>query len=146
MDAEGREYPEAEVRHYQLLPDGREVEVQPFPRTKVLEVKKLLPATSLSEFLVEGLYEVWSDAPGQLLEFAEYLQRKDAMAVSKLSFGRGFKESYALIYPIFQDGRFILVMALTQKRVEYRHWMPVEAQEAKPREAVPVAQSVLEEI
>ena len=147
QDAQGNEYPESEVKHYQILPDGREVEVKPFERTKTLKILKLIPATSLSEFLVESQYEVWADGnTPALLGFAEYLSKKDAMAVCKFSFGRGFKQYYGLIYPLFKDGKFLLIMALTQQRVEYRHWMPIAAEEPPKEETAQTPVSVLDEI
>ena len=149
-DAEGNEYPENEIKHYQILPDGREIEVKPFERTKTLKIFKLLPATSLSEFLVESQYEVWAEAETNipaLLKFAEYLSRKDAMAVCKFSFGRGFKEYYGFLYPIFREGKFLLIMALTMQRIQYEHWMPMDAETASSiQETAQTPVGILEEI
>jgi len=144
---DGTEVQANEVVHYQVFPgtDKEHVQVQPFTRTKVLEIKKLLPATALSEFLIESQYEVWAEDGSQLIGFAEYLSKKDSMAVTKFSFGRGFKESYALLYPLFQNGKFLLVMALTRMKISYQHWMDVKAATPmKQMGSVPV--SVLEEI
>lgn len=109
------------------MPDGSETVVQPFERTKALEVLKLLDSVALDQFLIESEYEVWSDEediPG-LLKFAEYLSSHDKVAVSRLSFGRGFTEYYALLRPNFQEGKFELVMHLTKMRKEYQHLLPI---------------------
>ena len=35
-------------------------------------------------------------------------------------------EYYALIYPHIEDGKFVLVMALTRMNLEFKHLMPIE--------------------
>ncbi len=99
-----------------------------------METLKLLDTVAIDEFLVESQYEVWAkndkDAPG-LYRLAEYLRKNDKVIVSKHSFGRGFDENYALIYPIYCENRFVLVMALTKMRKDYKHLMNITSLEPK---------------
>jgi hypothetical protein len=147
MDGQGNVYDEAMVKHYQVLDDGREVEVRPFERTRELDVVKLIPASSLHEFLIESEYEVWSENPAGLWRLAEYLIKNDKIAVSTHSFGRGFNVNYALLYPIEIDGKFIMIMALTKMRKVYTRLMPIGiGGEQKPIEEKPTPTILLPEI
>jgi hypothetical protein len=142
VDDEGREYPKEDVEYYQELDNGELIPVREFERTKTIEVIKLIPLSKLDDYLIESEYEVWTDKNIiGLLRFAKYLSEKDAMAVSKITFG-GFKEYYALIYPIFRQEGFVLVMALTRMNKIYKHIMSMNIQEKK-EEAKPTIKSVL---
>jgi hypothetical protein len=97
---------------------------------------------SLSEFLVESEYELWAKEERHipaLLKFAEELRKLDKIALAKHSFGRGFNENYALIYPVYREGTFCLVMAMTKMRKEYKHLMPMaSALQVQEKIKVPV--------
>ena len=146
VDEQNKEYPKIQVKHYQVMPDGNEVEVSEFKRTKELKVVKLIPLSDLETFLTESEYEVWAENIAGLYRFAEHLAKTDQMAVTKMSFG-GFKESYGLIYPIRKDGKFVLVMALTYQKKEFLHLMPITngsevTPETKPKATVTLLETI----
>ncbi|MEM3793300.1 MAG: hypothetical protein QXS76_00175 [Candidatus Bathyarchaeia archaeon] len=147
VDGDGNAYPEDQIRHYQILDDGEEIEVEPFQRTMEMKAIKTVPATALDEFLIEAEYEIWAEEAnvGALWKLAEFLSKNDAILVAKHTFGRTFYENYAFIYPIIREGQFIFIMALTKMRKEFKRWMPVngEVREAV-RRAKPI--SILPEI
>lgn len=122
---DGTEVPESDVETFQVLPDGSEKPVEKFSRTKTLKILKTISTSKLDTFLVEDSYEIWADNIPALWKFAEWLDKNDKVAVSKFSFGNGFKESYALLYPHIEDGKFLLVMALTRINLNYKHLMPI---------------------
>jgi hypothetical protein len=116
-------------------------EVTPFPRTKILESLKLMDTVVLDEFLIESSYEVWAADPNDspaLLKLANYLRKNDKVVVSKHSFGRGFNQNYALLYPVFKDGSFVLVMALTKMRKEYKHLMEITSKDVEKPKALAI--------
>jgi hypothetical protein len=124
-EALGPKYPESQVHHYQQLPDGKEQEVQPYPRTTVLEIQRFLDSVALDEFLIESQYQVWSEDSASLWKFAEYLSHNDKIAVAVHSFGKGFSQSYAMLHPIFREGQFVIVMSLTKSKKLFDRLMPV---------------------
>ena len=129
MAEDGSEVPESDVQYFQVL-DGKEEPVEKFSRTKTLKILKTIPMSKLDTYLVEDTYEIWSENIPALWKFAEWLDKNDKVAVSKYSFGNGFKESYALIYPHIEDGKFLLVMALTRVNLSYKHIMPIVTESA----------------
>ena len=129
------EIPAADVEYFQVL-DGKEEPVEKFSRTKTLKILKVIPATKLDSYLIEDTYEIWSNSIPALWRFAEWLDKHDKIAVSKFSFGNGFKESYALIYPHIEDGKFLLVMSLTRMNLTYKHLMPIIIEDDQPTKNV----------
>jgi len=127
LDATGfvHEIKESEQQYFQVLPDGSERAVDEFERTKEIVAEKLVDRVQLEQFLIEAYYEIWAESPGALLDVAEHLAEKDQMIVTTFTFG-GWKIQRGLIYPVFQDNRFVLIMALTTSRRQYRHLMPME--------------------
>lgn len=125
----GEIVPKDKIRYFFINDDGEEVEVSPFERTKEFIILQLLPIEQVKEFLIEGVYEIWAEKDTEiasLYKFAKYLRDTQQVAVTKMSFG-GFKEYYALITPVFRDGKFVLIMSLTRMKVEFKHLMkPVE--------------------
>jgi len=122
---DGEEIPANDVEWYQVLPDGEEAPVQKFERTKAFEILKYIPSNKLDQYFVESKYEIWSENIPALWKLAEWLNKHDMVAVARHSFGNTFVEYYALIYPVIQDGNFVLVMALTRMNIEYKHVMPI---------------------
>jgi len=129
---DGEEVPSSDVQYFQKVGDDL-IEVPPFDRTTVFEPERFIPSTRLDEYLIEKEYEVWGDNSSTLLRVAEWLRDNDKIAVFRISFG-GFKEYYALLYPVFQDENFVLVMALTRMNKVFKHLMSV----AEARAKVPV--------
>ncbi|MEM3506690.1 MAG: hypothetical protein QXT31_03445 [Candidatus Bathyarchaeia archaeon] len=127
LGSDGKIYNESEVKHFQII-NGEKIEVMPFDRTKELKIIKLLPLNELDSFVIESSYEVWSDNPSLLWKFAEYLLKNDKMALTKHTFGKTFLENYALLYPYTKDGKFVIIMALTKMRKQYKHLMPINGE------------------
>lgn len=121
---DGEEVPASDVEWYQILGD-KEIPVRKFERTKRIEIIKYIPRSKLDNYLIESQYEMWSENVPALWKFAEWLNKRDKVAVARFSFGNSFKEYYALIYPHIENGRFVLVMALTRKNLEFKHLMPI---------------------
>lgn len=143
LTAEGEEIPRSDVEFYQEIGDEL-VSVEPFERTKTIIIEKLIALSKLDEFLIEKEYEVWGDNISALHKVAEWLSKNDKLAIAKFSFGRGFKEYYALIYPVIRDSEFVLVMALTRMNKIYRRLMPVKFGKVIAKEtAKPTVKSVL---
>jgi len=75
---------------------------------------------------------MYSDQSRILWNLANYLNENELMGIAKFSFGNGFTEYLALIYPVFKEGRFVLVMALSKAKIEYKHLMDLnELKETK---------------
>jgi len=133
-------YDKKQVKFYQKV-NGEIIEVEPLERTKELKIEKLIPAPSLEDFLIEKEYEVWSENARGLWKLADYLIKNDKIAVARHSFGNTFVENYALLYPIVRDGKFVLVMALTKMKKEFKHFTPIpngeEIAKRKPISVLP---------
>jgi len=132
---DGVEVDAADVEYYQII-DGQEIPVEKFKRTKTLEVINYIDRAKIDNYLIESLYEIWSDVEGgvNLWRFAEWLNNKDKMAVVRFTFGNSFIEYYGLIYPHIEGDRYVLVMALTRMNIEYNHLMPIKPVSAVERE------------
>ena len=141
---DGREVPKEDVYYVQILGD-KEIPVQKFKRTKEINILKYIDRARLDGFLIESLYEMWSENIPALWKLAEWLNKTDKVAVAKYTFGNSFKDYYALIYPIIRDGEFVLVMALTRMNLEYKHLMPITngTVEAIPEQPANTVKSVL---
>jgi len=133
-------YDGKQVKFYQKV-NGEIIEVEPLERTKELKIEKLIPAPSLEDFLIESEYEVWSENARGLWKLADYLIKNDKIAVARHSFGNTFVENYALLYPIVRNGKFVLVMALTKMKKEFKHFMAIpngeEVAKRKPISVLP---------
>jgi len=121
---DGEEVPPSDVQYYQVIGD-EEIPVEKFKRTKILDVIKYIPLSKLDRYLIENQYEVWSEDVPALWKLAQWLRKNDKVAVARYSFGNSFKEYYALIYPHIEDGKFVLIMALTRMNLEFKHLMPI---------------------
>lgn len=122
---DGEEVPASDVEFYQVLGD-EEIPVEKFKRTKTIDVIKYIPMEKLDHYLIESQYEVWSEDIPALWKLSEWLRKNDKAAVARYSFGNSFKEYYALLYPHIEDGKFVLVMALTRTNLTFKHLMPID--------------------
>jgi hypothetical protein len=126
-----REITEADIAYFQVTEDGQEVEVQPFDRTQVIENTEYIPREQLEDYVIESSYEVWAEDEGDtspLYKIATWLEKQKVAIASVFSFG-GFTAYTALIYPVWIDGKFVLVMALSKSFKVYKHlMMPVTAE------------------
>lgn len=147
INERGERVPKDKIRYFLVQEDGTEVEVESFERTNELEIIDFVPADRINEFLIEGIYEIWAEKKSdiaELYQFAKFLRDRNLAGVTKISFG-GFKEYYAIIYPLFRDGSFLLLMGLTRMKMTLSHWMPiVEKAEEERRTARKVKATLLD--
>jgi hypothetical protein len=73
---------------------------------------------------------------------AKYLGENNQMAMAKFTFGNGFKEFIALIYPIFQNDSFVLVMALSRASIQYSNLMEVVDLKEAEKQAIPTLSQI----
>ena len=131
------EIPAKELQYFLRKEDGSEQPVRPFDRTAEIKLIKEVPATSMNGFLVESYYELFHKEESiinALYEEAERYIKDDLVGIALFSWGRGFKQYYAILYPLLQDGKFVWVMKLTQTRIVYQHLMEI------PTMKVPIKQ------
>lgn len=138
----GDEVQKEDVAYYQVI-DGKEREVEQFPKTKDFEVTNFISKQKLWNYLLENFYEVWSEKNGLWL-LAEYLHKNKKLAVcSHVVLRKSFKEYYGLIFPVVIGKKYTLVMVLTRMNLQYEHMKPAKpiVTPQKPTKLAP--QSVL---
>ena len=127
---DGQEISSKEIHYFQVKEDGSEVETRWFDRTKEIRIIKEVPATSMNGMLEASVYELFhtdEKAVGKLYEEAERYLKEDIVGVALFSWGRGFIQYYAVVYPVVKDGKFVWVMKLTQTQVVFSHLMEIPA-------------------
>jgi len=145
LNEEGREVDDEEIQYFAVREDGSEQEVSPFERTTELSIpeENWIPSTSVDEFLVESLYELFhSDdkVARQLFEEAERRLKEDKVGITTFSWGRGFIQYYAMVEPIMREGKFVWLLKLTQTKAEYQHMMDIPAKVKVPIRKAPTLQ------
>jgi hypothetical protein len=141
VDENNAEIQKGELRYFINTENG-EMEVKPYDRTKKIEVLSCLPIQNKEQFLIESFYEVYGDNKKALLKMAKYLGENNQMAMAKFTFGNGFKEFIALIYPIFQNDSFVLVMALSRASIQYSNLMEVVDLKEAEKQAIPTLSQI----
>jgi len=140
------EVPSKDVQYFKVNDDeeGTEQRVRPFSRTAEIAIVKETSAPSMTGFIVESYYELFHKDQSSiraLYQEAERYIREDLVGIALFSWGRGFKQFYAIVYPITREGKFVWVMELTQTKLVYQHLMDIPA-EAKPVEEVPTLEAL----
>lgn len=126
VDEDGNVIPKKAVKYF-LKKNGIEQEVKPFSMTKRLVIQTLINSVDVEQFIPYSVYELTlqedTDIAGfnNLLKFAEFLEFNNKVAVAKYSFGRGFKDYYALIKPIFIGGKFTFKIVFCESKIEFNH-------------------------
>jgi len=126
LDEAGNELKEDDIQHYAVNPEtGAETPVQPWERTKVIEVPEdnWVDSTVVDAFLITNVYEIFSEEPEvakKLFEEAEKRLKKDQVGITTFSFG-GFIQYYCFLVPMMKDGKFVWLMKLTDKKLAYNH-------------------------
>ena len=141
---DGTEVSRKDVQYFQVKEDGTEQPVRPFSRTKEIKIVKEVPAASMSGFLVTSYYELFhkdESIISALYEEAERYFKKDLVGIALFSWGNGFLQYYAIVYPILREGKFVWVMSLTQTKIIYSHLMEVPAQK-EPVEQPPTLEAL----
>jgi len=145
VDEEGREVSKKDIQYFEVKEDGSEVEVRPFDRTSEIRIVKEVPATSMNGMLVESTYELFhteESIVSALYEEAERYLKEDLVGIALFSWGRGFKQFYAVVYPILKDGKFVWVLKLTQTQVIFSHLMEPPAKIKEPTIQPPTLQTL----
>ena len=131
----GEEVPKKDICYFEVNEDGTEVRVRPFKRTNEITVVQEAPATSMKDFIEESIYELFhvEDVEiDRLYEEAERYFNEDLVGIALFSWGNGFIQYYAIVYPVlrkvFEKDKFVWVMKLSKANVEYQHLMDVPAQ------------------
>ena len=133
-----------DVQYFKVSEDGSEQRVRPFSRTSVINTVKEASAPAMTGFIVESFYELFHPEPSiqrLLYEEAERYIKEDIVSIALFSWGRGFRQFYAICYPFTRDGKFVWIMELTQSRIVPQHMMDVPA-EATPVEEVPTLEAL----
>jgi len=141
---DGEEVSTKDVNYFQVKEDGTEQAVRPFSRTKEIQVVKEVPAASVDNFLVQSYYELFhkdESIISALYEEAERYFKHDLAGIALFSWGNGFLQYYAIVYPIMREGKFVWVMKLTQTKIQYQHMMDVPAQK-EPVEQPPTLEAL----
>jgi len=133
---DGEEISPKEIHYFQVMDDGSEREVRPFDRTSIINVVKEVPRASVEGlFIIEGIYELFVRKGKKtkedeyqrdlklLYEEAERYYKNDLAGLAVFSWGRGFKQYYAIIHPVFRDNKFVWVMSLTRSKIVYQNMM-----------------------
>jgi len=134
------------VRYFIVKDDGTEEEISPFPRTDVIEVaeENWVPSTSIDGFLIESVYEIFSDSPvvlAKLYEEAEKRLKKDQIGLTTFSWG-GFTQYYAFLCPEIRDGKFVWLLKLTNTKLTYNHMQDIPAKVKIPIRKAPTLKTL----
>lgn len=114
-----------EVFHHEVLEDGKERAVTPFKRSNVLDLdeSKWVPSPCIEAFLIQSVYELFSDNIGvqrKLYEEAEKRLKKDQIGITTWSWG-GFDQCYIFLAPLIREGKFVWLAKFTSEEPEYQH-------------------------
>lgn len=144
----------SEMKGYEVVEKGGKIgieERQPFQSsTSTLEItpEDLYPSGVVSNFLVEGTYEVYAKSLKKeddsvrnirkLYEIAKDMAQQNKIAIKTgFVWKKGTYNSWAVIIEpiLFDDGRFILTMKTTGANLKWTHPMTV------PKEVKPIPES-----
>lgn len=128
--------PTEAVKFFLQNADGSETEVQKYTRTKEISVKGYINKSDMPLFVPESYYELWQEEGKKVIgsvfklwKYMKGLAEEGKVAVAEFSFGNGFKNHQALIYPVVEDTKFSVVMMLTNKNFNYSASMLIPAHE-----------------
>ena len=130
VDENGNEIPKDLVRTYQILPDGTEQQITPFPKTSEIKPYKYVDMNTLNDFLPSAYVVVWGGPELKLI--ADKLKQDGKAGVVKFSHG-GFKAYHGFIYPAYKNGKFAMEIMLTEGAKVHDRWMSTEV---KPQEII----------
>ena len=120
------EIPKEDAAYHQIIEGVEQADtIEQFTKTKVIEIMKTVPMSKIDAYFIESAEEIWAENIPALYKFAEYLDKTDQIGVTQYTNGRGFKMFTALLYPHIENGKFLLVMALTRSQMTYSHLLPI---------------------
>jgi hypothetical protein len=125
-------------------------EVEPFDRTKRIEVEKdgFVPLERVSEYKFKEVYQLAPDTDkkvgetvSRVTQLARYLTEKQMALVAFFSWGRGYNFYTSVVYPYERkDGRLWLLMGMSEGILKLDDaWALVEEKGSARLPAVPVA-------
>ncbi len=125
-------------------------EVEPFDRTKRIEVEKdgFVPLERVSEYKFKEVYQLAPDTDkkvgetvSRVTQLARYLSEKQMALVAFFSWGRGYNFYTSVVYPYERkDGRLWLLMGMSEGILKLDDaWALVEEKGSARLPAVPVA-------
>jgi hypothetical protein len=125
-------------------------EVEPFDRTKRIEVEKdgFVPLERVSEYKFKEVYQLAPDSDkkvgetvSRVTKLARYLTEKQMALVAFFSWGRGYNFYTSVVYPYERkDGRLWLLMGMSEGILKLDDaWALVEEKGSARLPAVPVA-------
>jgi len=132
--------PKDHVKHFTVLPNGEEVEIAPYQRSKSIEIMTIKPKDILKTVLIEKTYEVFAEDVETAKQIADYLG--DSVGCFKFSFGRGFTEYIGFLTPVIDGDKFILLMYLSKTKIEYANMMDIK-EKAKEMPKLPTLTDIL---
>ncbi|MDA4125617.1 MAG: hypothetical protein OK452_00225 [Thaumarchaeota archaeon] len=125
-------------------------EVEPFDRTKRIEVEKdgFVPLERVSEYKFKEVYQLAPDTDkkvgetvSRVTQLARYLTEKQMALVAFFSWGRGYNFYTSVVYPYERkDGRLWLLMGMSEGILKLDDaWALIEEKGSARLPAVPVA-------
>ena len=132
VNTEGRTVPASEIRYFQVLSDGSEMEISRFESNigagKDLRVEAEIEESEAERYLYESVYEIngEKDIDDEVLfSIAQNLiQDKKALVVTVV-FRKGFKKSWGLIFADVFNSSFSMTMRVSRTKLEALHPMRV---------------------
>jgi hypothetical protein len=133
-DDEGKTYTKDQIQYFQEV-DGKLIPCELYERTKTIQEIKRITYANAEQWIPEDTKQIWSeeDVPS-LLELAKDLQKSAECLVARFSFG-GSKSYWAIIYPMYNRDRFVLVMKLSRQQFIASHWMDTRVQMPQQKQA-----------
>lgn len=146
FDEAGAEVERDDILYFAVQPDGSEQQVRPYLRSKVLDIpeENWVPSTVIDDFLIDGIYELFSDEKDviqQLYEEAERRLKKDQIGIVTWSWG-GFKSLYAFVVPVVREGQFVWLVKFTENQPELQHLQDIPAKPKIPIREVPTLKTL----
>ena len=164
LSMKGEQVDKKKVQYFIVNPDGSTGDqVAPYPPTERIRVVDSpsevseqgdgywVSSTVLGEFLIHEEYELPAADPrndAKLFKEAEDAAKRDEIVVTTFSNG-GFTQYYGFLVPLFKDGKFVWVLKISDKKVEYRCLRdipapsPIPFREVKTLETLPPIQALL---
>jgi len=128
----GRTVPSSELRYFQILPDGKEVEIARFESNigagKELKVEAVIPESEAERYLYESVYELNGDKDADdevLFSIAKDMVKKKKVLVTTVVFRKGFKKSWGLISAEIGDNNFTMIMRVSRTKLQAISPMPI---------------------
>jgi hypothetical protein len=130
--------------------------VMPFPTTERIEVLESanditesgqgywVPSTFMEGFLIHEVYELSAADPRndtKLFKEADEALKRDEIALCTFSNG-GYKQYYGFLVPHLEDGKFVWLLKLSDKKVEYNNLREIPAPAAALKPAPKTVQTL----